>query len=182
MSGVDWVVLAIVAASALFGLMRGFVGMLVSLVAWLLSGWVAFRFGGEVGLMLAGAGEPSAGQVFAGYALSFVVVMVVVGTVGWLVRKLVASTGLGGMDRLLGLGVGVARGAFVACALVLLLGLTSLPREPEWQSSKVVPVFVPGAHWLRGWLPDWVAAKVDLDGSGARPEPDDAPLPAPLAG
>lgn len=182
MSGVDWVVLAIVAASALFGLMRGFVGMLVSLVAWLLSGWVAFRFGGEVGRALAGAGEPSAGQVFAGYALSFIVVMVVVGAVGWLVRKVVASTGLGGMDRLLGLGIGVARGAFVACALVLLLGLTSLPREPEWQSSRVVPVFVPGALWLRAWLPDWVAARVDLGGAHESPAPADPLLPAPLAG
>lgn len=182
MSGVDWVVLAIVAASALFGLMRGFVGMLVSLVAWLLSGWVAFRFGGEVGRALAGAGEPSAGQVFAGYALSFIVVMVVVGAVGWLVRKLVASTGLGGMDRLLGLGIGVARGAFVACALVLLLGLTSLPREPEWQSSRVVPVFVPGALWLRAWLPDWVAARVDFGGAHDSPAPADPLLPAPLAG
>ncbi|MCM2335418.1 MAG: CvpA family protein [Pseudomonas sp.] len=182
MSGVDWVVLAIVAASALFGLMRGFVGMLVSLVAWLLSGWVAFRFGGEVGRALAGTGEPSAGQVFAGYALSFIVVMVVVGAVGWLVRKLVASTGLGGMDRLLGLGIGVARGAFVACALVLLLGLTSLPREPEWQSSRVVPVFVPGALWLRAWLPDWVAARVDFGGAHDSPAPADPLLPAPLAG
>ena len=182
MSGVDWVVLAIVAASALFGLMRGFVGMLVSLAAWLLSGWVAFRFGGDVGLLLAGGGEPSAGQVFAGYALSFIVVMVVVGAVGWGVRKLVATTGLSGVDRLLGLGIGVARGVFVACALVLLLGLTSLPREPEWRSSKVLPVFVPGAHWLRGWLPDWVAARVDLGGMHGPPAPADPLLPAPLAG
>ena len=68
---------------------------------------------------------------------------------------------------MLGLGIGVARGAFVACALVLLLGLTTMPREPEWQQSRVVPVFVPGAQWMRGWLPDWVAEQVDFRSGGA---------------
>ena len=74
--------------------------------------------------MLAGDGEPGAGELFAGYALSFIGVLVVVGLVGWLVRKLVQSVGLSGLDRMLGLALGLARGAFVACALVLVLGLT----------------------------------------------------------
>ena len=37
MGAVDWVLLAIIGASALLGVMRGFVGVVVSLVAWLLS-------------------------------------------------------------------------------------------------------------------------------------------------
>jgi len=169
MSAVDWVLLAIVGASALLGLMRGFVGVLASLAAWVLAGWAAFRFGAEVGLILAVDGEPSAGQLFAGYALCFLVVLVAVGLVGWLVRKLVQSVGLTGLDRLLGLLLGLARGAFVACALVLLLALTELPRSPQWQDSPVVPVFVPGAQWMRAWLPGWVAGQVDFRGRSEAP-------------
>ena len=67
-------------------------------------------------------------------------------------------------DRALGLALGMVRGIFVASALVLLLGLTSLPRDPQWQASQVVPVFVPGAQWLRGWLPEWVAQQVNFGG------------------
>jgi len=186
MSAVDWVLLAIVAVSALFGLMRGFVGVLASLAAWVLAGWAAFVFGAQVALLLATDGEPSAGQVFAGYALSFIVVLVVVGMVGWLVRKAVHSVGLSGLDRVLGLVLGLARGAFVGCVLVLLLALTALPREPEWQASQVVPVFVPGAQWLRGWLPDWVAAQVDFGGEDPRSEgsgSNEVPaLPEPVSG
>lgn len=185
MSGIDWVLLAIVAVSALFGLMRGFVGVVISLVAWVLAGWVAFNFGAQVALLLASDGEPTAGQVLAGYALSFMGVLVVVGVFGWLVRKLVRSIGLSGLDRMLGLVAGIARGAFVACALVLLLGLTTMPREAAWRSSAVVPVFVPGAQWLSGWLPGWVAQQVDL-GGGATERPamiDDGPaLPVPTGG
>lgn len=172
MTGIDWVLLAIVAVSALFGLMRGFVGVAASLAAWVLAGWAAFRFGAGVALMLARDGQPSAGHLFAGYALSFMGVLLVVGLVGWLLRHAVKSVGLSGVDRALGLALGTVRGAFVASALVLLLGLTSLPREPQWQASQVVPVFVPGALWLRGWLPEWVAQQVDFGGG---PISQDAP-------
>lgn len=188
MSAVDWLLLAIVGFSALFGLMRGFVSVLASLVAWVLAAWVAFRFGAQLGVILAGADEPGTSQVLAGYALGFIGVLVVVGLAGWLVRKLVHSIGLSGLDRLLGLGLGVVRGVFVACALVLLLGLTAMPRERAWQASAVVPVFVPGAHWLGGWLPDWVAQQVDFGTGGGfgaiqRPTPDNGPaLPVPPSG
>src|SRR3970282_1071997 len=99
MRATDWGLLAIVAVSALFGLMRGFVGVAASLVAWVMAGWAAFRFGGGVALMLARDGDPSAGQLFAGYALSFLVVLLVVGLVGWLLRKAGDSVGLSGLDR-----------------------------------------------------------------------------------
>lgn len=186
MGAVDWVLLAIIGASALLGVMRGFIGVVVSLLAWLLGGWMAFRHGGDVAMMLASDGEPGATGLFAGYALAFIAVMVVVGVVGWLVRKLVQSAGLGGMDRVLGLVLGLVRGGFVACALVLLLALTSMPREPQWRTSPVVPVLVPGAQWLRTWLPDWVAAQVDFNGNAgmATPALQDkaAALPAPALG
>lgn len=186
MSTIDWVLLAIIGASALFGLMRGLVGVLVSLGAWLLGGWAAFRFGGELAMLLASDGEPSAGQLFAGHALCFIGVMVVVGLIGWLVRKLVQSVGLSGTDRALGLAVGVVRGMFVACALLLVLGLTSLPREREWQASPVVPVLVPGAQWMKGWLPAWVAEQVDFGSDAGTSMPaarhTGPALPAPATG
>lgn len=186
MSAIDWFLLAVVVVSAVFGLMRGFVGVLASLAAWVLAGWAAFRFGAEVALAIAGGGEASATQLLGGYALAFIVVLLAVGVVGWLVRKLVQSVGLSGVDRVLGLVLGVARGAFVACALVLLLGLTAVPRTPEWQASPVVPVLAPGAQWMRAWLPDWVAQRVDLRGESDAPalaSPAGAsalPLPLPV--
>ncbi len=169
MIAIDWVLLGIVGVSALFGLMRGLIGVLASLAAWLLAGWAAFQFGAQVALMLAGDGEPGAGQLFAGYALAFIVVMVVVGVLGWVLRKLVHSVGLSGVDRILGLALGTVRGAVIACALLLLLGLSDLPREASWQQSRVVPLLLPGAEQMRAFLPAWVAAQVDLQGEADGP-------------
>ncbi|MFT3756401.1 MAG: CvpA family protein [Pseudoxanthomonas sp.] len=178
----DLVLLALIGVSALFGLLRGFVGAIASILAWVLAGWVAFRHGGQVAVWLSDDGQPMITELFGGYALGFVAVMVFVGLVGWFVGKLVKGVGLSGLDRLLGLVLGAARGGVIACALVLLLGFTDLPREPEWQQSRVVPALQPGVDWMRGWLPEWVAERL-VFGNNA-PSGDNGvhsePLPLPL--
>ncbi|HSR65062.1 MAG TPA: CvpA family protein [Xanthomonadaceae bacterium] len=166
MNATDLLLLGVILVSTLLGLLRGFVGAVVSLLAWLLAGWAAFHFGAKLALLLAGSDAPGAGVLLAGYGLCFLGVLVVVGVAGWLVRKLVKAAGLSGADRALGGALGFARGGFVACVLVLLLGFTALPREPGWQQSRVVPVLLPGAQWLRGWLPGWAAQRVDFTGDG----------------
>lgn len=170
MSATDWLLLSIVAVSSLLGLMRGFIGMAVSLAGWLLSGWVALRYGPEVGPMLAAPAVAGPGYVAAGYGMCFAAVMALTALAGWALRAATRGAGLGGVDRALGFAVGCARGAFAACLIVLLMGLTSLPRQPQWQSSWVVGMFVPGAEWLRDWLPAWAASRVYL-GMPARIEP-----------
>lgn len=179
----DLVLLAIIATSALLGLLRGFVGVLASILAWVLASWVAFRHGAQVALLISDDGRPTLTELFGGYALCFVAVLVLVGLVGWVVGKLVRGIGLSALDRLLGFGLGLLRGGFVACALLLLLGFTRAPREPAWQRSQVVPVLLPGALWLRGWLPDWVAERIDFGNAAPAGDNDghvNLPLPVPL--
>lgn len=165
MTTTDLLLLAVIGVSALFGVMRGFVGVLASLAAWLLAGWAAFRFGAKLALVFAGGGEPGPTQLLAGYGLSFLGVLIFVGLIGWVLRKLVQTVGLSGVDRALGGAFGVVRGGFVACVLVLLMGFTAMPHEVGWHQSRVVPLLLPGAQWLRGWLPGWAAAQVDFGAS-----------------
>jgi Uncharacterized membrane protein, required for colicin V production len=75
---IDTVLLIVIGGSALLGLIRGFVGTLVSTAAWLLAGWATFEFGGQAAFWLSDNGKPTITELFGGYALSFVVVMVVV--------------------------------------------------------------------------------------------------------
>jgi membrane protein required for colicin V production len=165
MGATDLLLLAIIGVSTLLGLMRGFIGALASIAAWLLATWAAFRFGAKLALLFAGGADPGPTQLLAGYGLSFLGVLVFVGVIGWSLRKLVRSVGLSGVDRILGAALGLARGGFVACMLVLLMGFTALPRDAGWQRSYVVPVLLPGAQLLRGWLPGWAAARVDFGAS-----------------
>lgn len=162
MNAIDLVLLVVVAASALFGAMRGFIGVVASIVAWLAAGWFAFRHGAELAFWFSDDGQPGATQLLGGYVIAFLGVLVLVGVVAWAARKLVASVGLSGLDRALGLALGLARGGLVACILVLLMAFSRLPQEPAWHQSQAVPVLVPGAQWLAQWLPDWAAGELDF--------------------
>ena len=158
----DLLLLAVIGVSTLLGLMRGFIGALASLAAWILAGWAAFHFGSQLASVVAGNPDPGPTQLLEGYIASFIGVLIFVGLIGWILRKLVHSVGLSGLDRALGVALGLVRGGFVACMLVLLMGFTAIPHEAVWRQSQVVPVLLPGAQWMRGWLPGWAAARVDF--------------------
>lgn len=158
----DLFLLAVIGVSTLLGMMRGFIGALASLAAWVLAGWAAFHFGSQLAAMFAGNADPGPTQLLTGYIASFIGVMIFVGLVGWMLRKLVHSVGLSSLDRALGVALGLVRGGFVACMLVLLMGFTAIPREAVWRQSQVVPVLLPGAQLMRAWLPGWAAARVDF--------------------
>jgi membrane protein required for colicin V production len=113
---IDLVLLSVIGLSALLGLFRGFVGIVVSTASWLLAGWASFQFGADAGLWLSDDGSPTASEAFGGYALTFIGVLLIVGLVGMVLKSLVRSTDLSGTDRALGFGLGVLRGAFLpAC-------------------------------------------------------------------
>lgn len=165
MTALDWGLALIVGLSALLGMARGLIGVAASLAAWLLAGVAAVVFGGDVGRSL-GDGQVGWGEYLGGYALCFVVVWVGVGLVGWVIRRVAHSYGLSEMDRLLGLGLGAVRGVIFACALLVFLGMTTLPRERAWRESGLAAVLMPGAELMRSALPDAMAGKVDLEGRG----------------
>jgi membrane protein required for colicin V production len=159
---IDIVLLIVIGGSALLGLIRGFVGTLVSTAAWLLAGWATFEFGGQAAFWLSDNGKPTINELIGGYAISFVVVMVVVVLIGAMARSMVQSAGLSGVDRLLGTALGLLRGAFLASILVLLMGFTPLPREPAWRQSQVLPMLIPAAGWMRSKLPNWSVPQIDF--------------------
>lgn len=189
MTALDWVLLLIVGVSGLLGLLRGMIGVVVSLVAWLLAGLAAYLFGGEVGRSLVTDGQLGWGEYLGGYALSFAVVWIAVALVGFVIRRLVHGVGLSGVDRLFGFGLGVVRGLFFACVLLLMLGPTSIPGKRAWHESTGVAMLLPVAQWMRGAMPPSMAQRIDLEGQGTslqdeaeqlRQAMPDA-LPAPIA-
>ena len=77
--------------------------------------------------------------------------------VAFVVRKLVPRPVPGLTDRGIGAAVGAVRGAAVVIVMVLLAGLTSLPKKDDWRNSMLVGVFQPFAQHLVEWLPASVA-------------------------
>lgn len=146
---VDIVIPGIIAISALFSLMRGFVREALSLLGWMAAFWVALTFAQDFAdLLLTGISAPSVRMVVS-FTILFVVMLVITALLNRLAGSLVTKTGLSGTDRMIGMIFGIARGVVVVSVLVLLAGMTTLPQDPWWQQSVLVDVFHELALWLR---------------------------------
>lgn len=150
---IDIVLLAVIALSALLGLLRGFVSIVLSLLSWVLGAWAALSFGEATAHWWATPEAPDTGHFVAGYVSIFLLVMLSVWGVGLVIRQLVRATSLNGPDRLLGGVLGVARGALIGCVLLLAASYTPLTGEASWQHSHLRPLLEPGVRWLQARMP-----------------------------
>lgn len=155
MNTLDLIVLAVIALSALFAFVRGFVREALSIAAWIGAGIVTYEF---VHLL-----QPTFRKMItavwladlsAGFVL-FVVSLLLFSIVVGLVSSQVRAAGLGALDRSLGLLFGLARGAFLLCLGYLLLPRV-LPEEswPPWiAQARSRPMLAYGAAQLQQLVP-----------------------------
>ncbi|MGA9333831.1 MAG: CvpA family protein [Rudaea sp.] len=163
MNWADYCIIAALGLSVLIGLMRGFIGEVLALLGWILAFWVAWNFGDDLAAKFTAIDQPSL-RLLLGYALCFMGVLIAGGIANFLMRKLVAGSGLSGSDRMLGMLFGLVRGLAVVTLAVLLLGFTPLPRDPWWHRSQLLPSFQNYAQWLAARLPPDVTKYLDLRG------------------
>ena len=174
-SAFDIVLLGVLLVSGLLGLWRGFVAEVMSLATWVLAFWASFAFGDRLAGFLAGWIDAEAARNAAGYVGVFIGVLLLGGVLTWLLTRFVQGTGLSGTDRLLGFGFGVLRGTAVCVVGVLLMGLTPLPQRGDWVQSPLIGVLQPGALWLRGWLPEPLAQRIQFPPFAPERFPDALP-------
>jgi membrane protein required for colicin V production len=148
MNWLDGVILGVLALSVLVGLFRGLVSEVLSLAIWIAAFWVAWRFGPAVSARLDHTISLPSLRYGIGYGACFVAVLILGALVRFAMRRLIWSTGLSGIDRLLGMLFGFVRGVLIVTLLVFLGGLTGLTREPWWQQSELLPQFQSAAAWL----------------------------------
>jgi membrane protein required for colicin V production len=155
MNTVDLLVLAIVGISALLGLSRGLVRELLGLGSWLTAGYAAYRLGPSVMPMTRQAiGNPDIADP-AAYAITFVVILILLSLLANLVGRLVQLSALGGLDRTLGLVFGILRGALVLIAAYIPIALMLPPEKwpPAVLQARSLPWIYAGAVWVADKLP-----------------------------
>lgn len=150
---VDYCIIGLIGLSALIGLVRGLIREVFSLALWGIAIWLGLRFSRDFSLYLEPMIPIPSARMMASFLVLFIATLLSGGVVGFLLGKLVDSTGLSGTDRLAGLVFGVGRGMLIASILVLLAGVTPLPQDPWWKESKLIPPFQSLALWLRDQLP-----------------------------
>lgn len=157
---VDYILLVIIAVSALLSLWRGFMKEALSLVSWIAALWVGMLFFYDLArVMRDWIDTPTIRNVVA-FGLLFIGTLMIGGLVGYLAGQLVSRSGLTSTDRILGMIFGIARGVVIVAVLVMLAGLTTLPQDPWWQESMLLGHFQDIALWLRSFLPADIAQRI----------------------
>ena len=152
----DHAVLTIVGLSILLGVVRGFVREVLALGGWVVAFLVASLFSADFAGLLVNQIADESWRVLAAFASLFMATLVGMSIVALLASKLIKSAGLGIEDRVFGSLFGFARGVAVVMVLVLLAGLTALPRQPVWKDAMLSPPLQTLAAIVKHWLPqDW---------------------------
>lgn len=158
MTAFDFAVIAVFLISLLFGLWRGLVYEVLSLLGWPLAFVLSRMFAGDVAPMMPGAQEAT--RMALAYAAVFIVALIVWAILVWLVSKLVKAVGLGWLDRILGGLFGIVRGGLVVLVLVWLAGLTQIPEHLFWRSAQTSKMAEDAALLTKVWLPDNIARHI----------------------
>ncbi|HEY1610907.1 MAG TPA: CvpA family protein [Paraburkholderia sp.] len=159
----DYAVMAVIALSALRGAWRGFIGEIFGLIGWIVAFIVACRYVDHL-VPLIPANWPGGAltQWLIAFALIVIGVVLVAGVANALITRLVTASGLSGVDRSLGLMFGLVRGVVLVLILVVLGGLTELPKQEFWRNALLRPYADQGVRELKPLLPATLAEYVHI--------------------
>lgn len=157
---VDYLIIGIIALSALIGFARGLIREVLALGIWIaavLVGWLFFR---ELADYLSPwIATPSVRMIMAFLAIVFGVLLL--GALfGYVLTTLIEKTGLSGFDRLLGAIFGIARGGVLIALLIFVAAMTPLPDDPWWQESRLIGPFHQLAERLMALVPEDIEERI----------------------
>ncbi|HEY3694962.1 CvpA family protein [Phenylobacterium sp.] len=156
MTQFDYIVIAVLAISAIFGFIRGAAREVVTVLAFLLAAMAAMfglRFAGPVAR--AAINPDWAGNV-AAVVVVFLAVYITLRLLGaGLVRRVKDAEVLGTLDRSIGLGFGLVRALVLLGALNLAFNAATPPeRVPAWISgAKLYPLTTASGRLLAAFAP-----------------------------
>lgn len=153
---VDYAIIAVVGLSMITGLIRGFVKESIAMGVWILAVWLAITYSSQLAVLL----EPYIGDASARAIVAFAATVILTLIAGGLFNSLLGfvlkRSGLSGTDRVLGMGFGFVRGAFIVAILMLVVNMTSLPHEEYRTQSTLYAKFDPLVTWLSGFAPAFI--------------------------
>jgi len=153
MTWFDYAVLAIVGISVLLSIIHGFVRELLALASWIVAFLAAQNYAADFAPLLPAAITSGSGRLLVAFLAVFLVVLLAMTLAANLLSRLFRAAGLGLADRALGAVFGLLRGFAIVMVVVLLAGLTALPRQPVWREAMLSAPLETLANAIKVWLP-----------------------------
>lgn len=159
----DYAVLGIIGLSVLLSILRGFLRETLSLAGWVAAFFVAKLYTLQLAPLLPQSIPGESLRLLAAFLILFLVTLLVSSLLAIALAEVFKKIGLGWLDRWLGALFGMARGVLVIGIVVLLGGLTTLPRETFWRNAMFSAPFEALVVSALPWLPDGIAKHINYD-------------------
>jgi membrane protein required for colicin V production len=142
LSILDIVIVSIIAISSLIGVFRGLVRELMSLVGWIVSAWLAWRYAYVFAPVFDSVIESSDVRKAASFITIFLVSLVLFALLSYFISKIMSKSALKGMDRTLGMLFGLLRGVIIIAVVAILIQSTQFAKETWWTESMLKDYFL----------------------------------------
>ena len=138
MTQVDALILTVIAISSAFGVWRGFIKEVLSLLSWIAALLVSRVYSESLASMLGNLIDNPSVRYVTSFSVLFVFTIMLGTALNHFMSKLSVVTGLKALDRLLGAGFGVARGTVIVL-VVLFISNVFVSGSEWWQQSTLIP-------------------------------------------
>lgn len=159
----DYAVLVIVGISILISLMRGAVREILSLLGWVLAFYVARTYAIQVVPLLPYDIPSEKLKMLAAFIIVFLAVLLITSLISIALSGLLKEIGLGWLNRLLGGVFGFFRGLLIVTVLMILAGMTQLPKDERWTNAMFSAPLEALVKTVLVWLPKSITQHVSFD-------------------
>ena len=153
MNEVDTAIIVVTVLSSLFGLWRGLVKEVLSLLTWVAALVVARVYSEPLAGLMLNLIESSSLRYVTAFALIFILIMMLGTLINHFLSKVLTITGLKLLDRLLGTVFGLARGVIIVLVVMFIMRVFVSETE-QWQQSLLIPDGLALIEWSRIFIGD----------------------------
>lgn len=154
MNLLDVILIVVIAFSSVYGLFKGLVKEVISILALIIGLIGASRFYEGASSLLKDLGLGEQAARILSFIILFIVIFVALILIGKLIHKLVHAIFLGWLNRLGGIGFGFIRGIIVSGIIIMILTIILSEKAPILSESKLTPHIMSISKVLVSLVPD----------------------------
>jgi len=154
MNLLDWIFILIICFSAIYGLFKGLVKEMISVLAVIVGLIGASRLYEELLPLLGNLGLGEQAVKIVSFFILFILIFIAIVLIGKLIHKFVHAIFLGWLNRLAGVGFGTLRGIIVSAIIIMILTITLSDKAPILTQSKLTPHIMSVSKVLLSLVPE----------------------------
>jgi len=163
MTSFDYVVLLIIGFCVLLSIMRGAVREVLALIGWFVAFYVGRTYT-QLLIPLLPQGVPTETlKVLAAFLILFLATLLVDSLISITLSHLLKKIGLSWLNRFLGGLFGFTKGLVIVGILVLLAGMTNIPKYSAWRNAMFSAPLEAFVLACLPWVPVSIASHVKYD-------------------